>query len=119
MPEGALQISEPRQSYHTLFSLNCTCRRGKCVVGVRTHQPDCSRHEHQDDRQHRGRINLRRPSTVDADPAAIQHAYGPLIRRYHPDAGVGSSAKKFRDVTEAYDFLIDPRRQRVIRTSVD
>ncbi len=48
----------------------------------------------------------------DADPAAIRHAYRTLVRRYHPDAGIGSSAQKFRDVTEAYDVLIDPRRRR-------
>ena len=48
----------------------------------------------------------------DADPATIRHAYRVLARRYHPDANVGSSAPKFRDVTEAYDVLIDPQRRR-------
>lgn len=48
----------------------------------------------------------------DADPAAIRHAYRVLARRYHPDAGIGSSAQKFGDVTEAYDVLIDPQRRR-------
>lgn len=48
----------------------------------------------------------------DAEPAAIRHAYRTLVRRYHPDAGIGSSAQKFRDVTEAYDVLIDPQRRR-------
>ena len=48
----------------------------------------------------------------DSDPAAIRHAYRVLARRYHPDAGIGSSAQKFRDVTEAYDVLIDPQRRR-------
>lgn len=48
----------------------------------------------------------------NADPAAIRHAYRVLARRYHPDAGSGSSTQKFRDVTEAYDVLIDPRRRR-------
>lgn len=36
----------------------------------------------------------------DSDPAAIRHASRILARRYHPDAGIGSSAQKFRDVTE-------------------
>ena len=48
----------------------------------------------------------------DSDPAAIRHAYRVLARRYHPDAGIGSSAQKFRDATEAYDVLIDPQRRR-------
>ena len=48
----------------------------------------------------------------DADPAAIRHAYRTLVRRYHPDAGIGSSAQEFRDATEAYDVLIDPQRRR-------
>ncbi len=47
----------------------------------------------------------------DADPAAIRHAYRTLARRFHPDAGIGSSAQKFRDVTEAYDVLSDPQRR--------
>ncbi len=48
----------------------------------------------------------------DSDPAAIRHAYRVLARCYHPDTGIGSSAQKFRDVTEAYDVLIDPQRRR-------
>ncbi|HTT20795.1 MAG TPA: J domain-containing protein [Candidatus Sulfotelmatobacter sp.] len=48
----------------------------------------------------------------NADPAAIRHAYRILVRRFHPDAGIGSSAQKFRDVTEAYDVLSDPERRR-------
>jgi curved DNA-binding protein CbpA len=49
----------------------------------------------------------------DADPAAIRHAYRTLVRRFHPDAGIGSSAQKFREVTEAYDVLSDPQRRQV------
>jgi len=47
----------------------------------------------------------------DADPAAIRHAYRILARRFHPDAGTGSSAQKFREVTEAYDVLSDAQRR--------
>jgi curved DNA-binding protein CbpA len=47
----------------------------------------------------------------DADPAAIRHAYRTLVRRFHPDAGIGSSAQKFREVTEAYGVLSDPQRR--------
>jgi hypothetical protein len=39
----------------------------------------------------------------DADAGVIRHAYRTLVRRYHPDAGSGSSPQKFRDATEAYD----------------
>src|SRR4029077_10500227 len=48
----------------------------------------------------------------DADTAAIRHAYRILVRRFHPDAGIGSSVQKFRDATEAYDVLSDPQRRR-------
>ena len=47
----------------------------------------------------------------DADPIAIRHAYRTLVRRFHPDTGIGSSAEKFREVTEAYDVLSDPQRR--------
>ena len=47
----------------------------------------------------------------DADPAAVRHAYRTLVRRFHPDAGIGSSAQKFREVTEAYNILSNPQRR--------
>jgi molecular chaperone DnaJ len=47
----------------------------------------------------------------DADAGVIRHAYRTLVRRYHPDAGSGSSPQKFRDATEAYDVLSDPQRR--------
>jgi DnaJ-class molecular chaperone len=47
----------------------------------------------------------------DADAGVIRHAYRTLVRRYHPDAGIGSSPQKFRDATEAYDVLSDPQRR--------
>lgn len=49
----------------------------------------------------------------DADAAAIRHAYRTLVRRFHPDAGIGSSAQKFREVTEAYNVLSDPQQRQV------
>jgi DnaJ-class molecular chaperone len=48
----------------------------------------------------------------EADPARIRHAFRTLVRRYHPDAGVGSSAEKFHAVVEAYEVLIDPQMRR-------
>jgi curved DNA-binding protein CbpA len=49
----------------------------------------------------------------DADPDTIRSAFRSLVRRYHPDAGEGSSAQKFREIVEAYETLADPvRRQR-------
>ena len=44
----------------------------------------------------------------NADDEAIRRAYRILVRRYHPDLGIGSSAEKFRQVREAYETLIDP-----------
>jgi curved DNA-binding protein CbpA len=48
----------------------------------------------------------------DADDEAIRRAYRILVRRYHPDHGIGSSAEKFRQVREAYETLIDPGSRR-------
>jgi curved DNA-binding protein CbpA len=47
----------------------------------------------------------------DAGEEAIRAAYRSLARRYHPDAGPGSSSEKFREVTEAYETLADPARR--------
>ena len=49
----------------------------------------------------------------DADADTIRSAFRALVRRYHPDAGEGSSPQKFREIVEAYETLADPvRRQR-------
>jgi curved DNA-binding protein CbpA len=48
----------------------------------------------------------------DADDEAIRNAYRILVRRYHPDRGIGSSAEKFRQVREAYETLMDPVSRR-------
>ncbi len=47
-----------------------------------------------------------------ADGAAIRRAFRGLAKRYHPDAGAGSSDEKFRAVTEAYETLSDPAKRR-------
>ncbi len=54
----------------------------------------------------------------DADDEAIRRAYRILVRRYHPDQGIGSSAEKFRQVREAYETLIDPASRRLYDVSL-
>jgi curved DNA-binding protein CbpA len=44
----------------------------------------------------------------DADPHTIRSAFRALVRQYHPDAGDGSSAEKFRQILTAYETLNDP-----------
>jgi len=48
----------------------------------------------------------------DADADTIRSAFRVLARRYHPDAGEGSSAERFREVLAAYETLNDPTRRR-------
>lgn len=50
--------------------------------------------------------------SVDADEQEIRSAFRNLARRYHPDAGEGSSPDEFRRVVEAYETLGDPERRR-------
>lgn len=40
--------------------------------------------------------------------AQIRAAYRTLAKKYHPDAGAGSSEEKFREIREAYETLADP-----------
>ena len=49
----------------------------------------------------------------DADSDTIRSAFRALARRYHPDAGVGSSPVEFRRALEAYETLSDPDRRRI------
>ncbi|SRR5581483_7819071 len=49
----------------------------------------------------------------DADDTTIRTAYRALARRYHPDAGEGSSTEKFREIVAAYETLSDPRRRQI------
>ena len=52
----------------------------------------------------------------NADAEAIHNAYRARARHYHPDAGEGSSAGKFREIVEAYETLADPARRRAYDT---
>ena len=49
----------------------------------------------------------------DADSDTIRSAFRALARRYHPDAGAGSSTADFRRALEAYETLSDPERRRL------
>jgi curved DNA-binding protein CbpA len=49
--------------------------------------------------------------TSNADADTIRSAFRALVRRYHPDAGEGSSPQKFREIVEAYETLADPVRR--------
>jgi DnaJ-class molecular chaperone len=49
----------------------------------------------------------------DADSDTIRSAFRALARRYHPDAGAGSSTAEFRRALEAYETLSDPVRRRL------
>jgi curved DNA-binding protein CbpA len=49
----------------------------------------------------------------DADDNSIRSAFRTLARRYHPDAGTGSSTTEFQRAREAYETLGDPHRRRL------
>jgi len=49
----------------------------------------------------------------DATPGEIKRAYRKLAKRYHPDVNNSpDAAERFRELTEAYDTLVDPDRRR-------
>ena len=47
----------------------------------------------------------------DATTAQIKKAYRKLARLHHPDTNPGDpqAAARFRDITQAYDILSDPK----------
>ena len=54
----------------------------------------------------------------DADEETIRSAFRNLARRYHPDAGEGSSSERFRQLVEAYEILSDPAERRLYDLSL-
>ncbi len=50
-----------------------------------------------------------------ASAATVQRAYRRLVRRYHPDLNPGNeeAARRYADVTRAFDVLGDPARRRL------
>src|SRR5690606_25902994 len=52
------------------------------------------------------------PKTATAEE--IKKAYRKLARKYHPDANQGDPQReaKFKEVSEAYDVLSDPKRRK-------
>jgi curved DNA-binding protein CbpA len=50
--------------------------------------------------------------SCNADQREIRAAYRSLAKKYHPDAGQGSSAERFRNIQDAYDLLSDVDRRR-------
>lgn len=54
----------------------------------------------------------------NADEDTIRSAFRSLARRYHPDAGEGSSVERFRQAAEAYETLSDPAHRRLYDLSL-
>lgn len=50
--------------------------------------------------------------TSDAEEKEIRAAYRKKAKKYHPDAGEGSSAEAFREIQDAYELLSDPGKRR-------
>jgi curved DNA-binding protein CbpA len=48
----------------------------------------------------------------EANEKEIRAAYRNLAKKYHPDAGEGSSAETFRAIQEAYDLLSDAEKKK-------
>jgi curved DNA-binding protein CbpA len=48
----------------------------------------------------------------DAGESEIRTAYRRLARKFHPDAGEGSSSEKFRAIQDAYELLTDSEKRK-------
>jgi curved DNA-binding protein CbpA len=53
-----------------------------------------------------------------ADGNTTRRAFRTGVRRYHRDAGAGSSAEKFREIVDAYETLRDPARRAAYDSSL-
>jgi curved DNA-binding protein CbpA len=47
----------------------------------------------------------------DADESEIRTSHRTLVKKYHPDAGTGSSSERFCAIQDAYDTLSDAGRR--------
>ena len=52
-----------------------------------------------------------------ASDAEIKKAYRSLAMKHHPDRG--GDEKKFKEISQAYDFLSDPEKRRMIDAGID
>ena len=51
----------------------------------------------------------------NADASAIKKAYRKLAKKYHPDTNAGDpkAEQMFKEVTEAYSVLNDPKKKKL------